>query len=293
MNTVQLANIINQYIGEVSTPFSSIDERCRDILYREEVESIPDTLTEQIDSISENLPSGGGGYTLQDYVNDGGKFSYTTINQNIASGLSQLQLNNITGRMFYTCTLGNYNIDLNCSLTGNCAYMFGACSGGANYKFILSGSPSAINQLFNSCINVTHIDCSSLNTSTCTSLQNTFNNCSALTWLDISGWDCSRVTATVYFLRLINNCTTLIGNHTLSEVEAGTITTCNGLKVDLNLSESVNNIERKDLLAIIKGLADLTGSTSKTLTLSSTLRNKLEQSDIDILTDKNWNLAIV
>lgn len=84
--------------------------------------------------------------------------------------------------------------------------------------------------------------------------------------------------------------TTLIGNHTLQEVENGGVMTCVGLKQNLDISR-LTLLDRASLLAVIKGIADLTGQTGKTLTLGTALLEKLNTADIQIATNKNWTLA--
>lgn len=84
--------------------------------------------------------------------------------------------------------------------------------------------------------------------------------------------------------------TSLIGSHTLEEVEAGEVVALRGTKVGLSLSASTK-LDRKSLLAVIEGLADLTGGTSQTLTLGNTLKAKLTSDDIAIATAKNWTIA--
>ena len=74
------------------------------------------------------------------------------------------------------------------------------------------------------------------------------------------------------------------------EMENGGVITCVGLKHNLNIS-SLTLLNRASLLAIIKGIADLTGQTGKTLTLGTALLEKLNTADIQLATNKNWTLA--
>ena len=86
-----------------------------------------------------------------------------------------------------------------------------------------------------------------------------------------------------------SNLTTIIGNHTLEEVQAGTIKALKGTKVSLNLSYSPL-LERASILALFYGLADLTGNTKETISLHGTAKARLTAEDIKIATDKNWNV---
>ena len=58
----------------------------------------------------------------------------------------------------------------------------------------------------------------------------------------------------------------------------------------LNIGWSTK-LEREALVEIIGNLKDMTGSTTKTLTLGSTLKAKLTADDIKVATDKNWTVA--
>lgn len=51
------------------------------------------------------------------------------------------------------------------------------------------------------------------------------------------------------------------------------------------------NLSDETIQSIIDGLADLTGGTAQTLTLSSTVGNKLTDTQKAIITAKNWTLA--
>lgn len=67
----------------------------------------------------------------------------------------------------------------------------------------------------------------------------------------------------------------------------GTIT---GIKNNLYMGQSPN-LTHDSLLVIINGLADLTGTTGKTLTLHATAKARLTADDIAIATAKNWTIS--
>lgn len=121
-------------------------------------------------------------------------------------------------------------------------------------------------------------------------VSNLFNGCVELESIDVSGWDVSAVPKWYQTFNGVTKLHTLIGEHTLSEVENGSIVAFKGLCVSLNLSANPN-LERASLLALIKGLKDLSGATSQTLTLGATLIGKLTSDDIAIATNKNWVIA--
>ena len=114
-------------------------------------------------------------------------------------------------------------------------------------------------------------------------------NCSNLTTLDLSNFNTSAVTNMSFMFNYCTNLTTIIGTHTLEDVQAGTIKALKGTKVNIDLSYSPN-LERASILALFYGLADLTGNTTQTIMLHSTAKARLTAEDIKIATDKNWNV---
>ena len=120
-------------------------------------------------------------------------------------------------------------------------------------------------------------------------MSSMFNGCSNLTTLDLSNFNTSSVTNMSYMFYRCSSLTSIIGTHTLEEVQAGTIKALRGLKVGISFSDSPN-FERASILALFYGLADLTGNTAQTVTLHATAKARLTAEDIKIATDKNWNV---
>ena len=119
-----------------------------------------------------------------------------------------------------------------------------------------------MNYMFNYC-DITTLDLSSFNTAAVTNMSSMFNFCTKLT--------------------------TIIGNHTLEEVQAGTVKALRGLKISISFSYSPN-LERASILALFYGLADLTGNAKQTISLHASAKARLTAEDIKIATDKNWNV---
>lgn len=141
--------------------------------------------------------------------------------------------------------------------------------------------------IFFGCDKLTSLDISNWDTSNVTNMSSMFINCYKLTSLDLSNWDTSNVTDMSYIFDSCSKLTSIIGNHTLEEVESGKIVVFKGIKCDLSINLSTR-LDRKSLLAIIKGLANVT--SSQTLTMGSTLLAKLTDDDKKIATDKGWTL---
>ena len=181
--------------------------------------------------------------------------------------------------------------DFDTSSVTNMISMFYNCSNLATLD-LSSFNTSAVTDMrymFSSCSNLTTLDLSSFNTSSVTSMSSMFSSCSNLATLDLSSFDTSAVTNMMYMFYNCTKLTTIIGTHTLEEVQAGTIKALKGTKVSLDLSASPL-LERASILALFYGLADLTGNTKQTISLHSTAKARLTAEDIKIATDKNWNV---
>ena len=148
---------------------------------------------------------------------------------------------------------------------------------------------TSMNSMFKYCERLTTLDLSSFNTSSVTLMGSMFDSGTNLTALDLSSFDTSAVTNMGFMFYDCSNLTTIIGTHTLEEVQAGTIKALKGTKVSLNLSYSPL-LERASILALFYGLADLTGNTKETISLHATAKARLTAEDIKIATDKNWNV---
>ena len=143
--------------------------------------------------------------------------------------------------------------------------------------------------MFGNCRNITTLDLSSFDTSAVTDMSSMFYYCSNLATLDLSNFNTSAVTDMSSMFGYCRNITTIIGTHTLDEVQAGTIKAMRGLKVSISFSDSPN-LERASILALFYGLADLTGKTKETIRLHATAKARLTAEDIKIATDKNWDV---
>lgn len=146
-----------------------------------------------------------------------------------------------------------------------------------------------MSSMFSQCYVVTSLDLSNFDTAAVTNMHEMFYYCQNLSTLDISNSDTSSVTNTDYMFYYCSNLTSIIGTHTLEEVQAGTIKAMRGLKISISFSDSPN-LERASILALFYGLADLTGKTKRTVELHATAKARLTAEDIKIATDKNWDV---
>lgn len=111
---------------------------------------------------------------------------------------------------------------------------------------------------------------------------------------DISALSFDSATNMSNILAYASSITNLIGEHTLEEVENGSIVLFRNLKVDCDLHWSP--LDYKNMLACAKGVGDLTGSTTRTFKFHSATFNALSTEEQDTIRNefsaKNWTLAL-
>ncbi len=137
--------------------------------------------------------------------------------------------------------------------------------------------------MFYYCSSLSSLDVSGWDVSACKSMSSMFYNCSALSSLDVSGWYMDACTSMSYMFYNCSSLSSLLGGSQDKPSAFG------GVKVSLSVSNSP--LDKASLLAVIKGLADLTGKTQQTLELEATNKAKLTANEIKIATNKNWNIA--
>lgn len=145
--------------------------------------------------------------------------------------------------------------------------------------------------MFDNCRNIKFLDFEDWDVSKVTNYQGMFRACTSLEKVNITKWN---VLPTAILTNMFSTCLklySLVGDYTIDEVISNNITIFNGYKNSISCFSSSNNINRASLRALINGLADLSDTTTQTLTLGATLRAKLTEEDIEIATNKNWTIA--
>ena len=188
--------------------------------------------------------------------------------------------------MFYSCSklttidVSNWNV----SSVNTIRNMFCGCTSlttidVSNWD---TGSVTDMAGAFQNCTSLATIDVSNWNVSSVTDMLKMFFGCSSLTTLDMSGWDTSRVTS---YSDVYSNCTQLksvIGNHTLAEVESGKIVAnknAGKLQTSCGLYSSSSYIRYSSILALANGLYDRTGMAVGSFWLTSKEWNALKNDD--------------
>lgn len=112
-----------------------------------------------------------------------------------------------------------------------------------------------------------------------------------LDWIDATG---TKMAETLDFKEMyyISRIRTLVGDHTLEEVERDKLCVFEGCACDVNWRGGVNNrlLNIQSIVAIFNGLADLTGKDSHTVTVGGECK-LLTDEQIAIATQKNWNVV--
>ena len=159
--------------------------------------------------------------------------------------------------------------------------------------------------MFFGCKSLTTLDISGWDTSKITDMESMFNYCISLTTLDVSKLDTSNVTSMNGMFYGCYSLKSIIGEKSLEDVENG-IVALKGAKYDLSINNS-SKLRYSSMLALTKGLADLTGQTAKTISFNSKAWNNMFNDDDTIPTSgviaerqarlsaiaaqKNWNIA--
>ena len=163
-----------------------------------------------------------------------------------------------------------------------------------------------IGNIFADCINLIEVvGLQNWYTYGLTEIGRAFIRCKLLTYIDISGWCVSSVTGTKDVFRECYGLRTIIGDNTLKDVENG-LKTMVGLKVSIETKQS-SMLRFSSILALANGLADLTGATAQTMTISANSYKYMYNDDDttpteDVIAErqariaaicaaKNWNFA--
>lgn len=152
-----------------------------------------------------------------------------------------------------------------------------------------TSSVTSFNSMFHTCHQLKQLDTSNWDTSSATGMQYIFAMCYQLQKIDVSNWDASNMIDLALPFSSCNNLYSIIGDKTIDDVIVNNIVALKGLKYSIELVSTI--LDRASLRAVINGLADLTGQTTQTLTLGTTLIAKLTEEDIAIATAKNWTIV--
>lgn len=153
------------------------------------------------------------------------------------------------------------------------SYMFMNCTSLISMPELDTSNGSNMSDMFKNCTSLTSIP--KLNVSNNTVFNNLFDACKSL--VSLPELDVSNASKFSYTFRGCN------GLQNILFVEAS-------IKKSVSFSNSPL-LSDASIQSIIDGLADLTDSTSPTLTLHADVKAKLTETQIATITNKNWTLA--
>lgn len=203
--------------------------------------------------------------------------------------------NTSASMMFNGCYSLQSILGLNTGEIKNMSSMFASCYSLRSIPTLNTSKVTNMSSMFSSCYSLKSI--TELNTSKVTDMSSMFSFCRSLQ--RISNLDTSEVTN---MGSMFNSCSVLnIANLNMSKVsnasyifyDCSSLFNIKNIK-NINTDIAINNstyLNRTTLLKIINALVDLTGQTTKTLTLGSINLAKLTDEEKAIATNKNWTLA--
>lgn len=186
------------------------------------------------------------------------------------SGLNTEEVTNMRS-MFSSCYSLRSIPTLNTSKVTNMSSMFSSCYSLKSITELNTSKVTDMSSMFSFCRSLQRI--SNLDTSEVTNMGSMFNSCSVL---NIANLNMSKVSNASY---IFYDCSSLFN-----------IKNIKNINTDIAINNSTY-LNRTTLLKIINALVDLTGQTTKTLTLGSINLAKLTDEEKAIATNKNWTLA--
>lgn len=156
---------------------------------------------------------------------------------------------------------------------------------GANFK-----SATAFNRAIYNCVNLELLDLENAFTENVIDFYYAFGNNPKLVYINLVGVSAKSATNINNIFTYNRKLETLVGNYTIDDVINNNLTILDGLKINVSANAS-SLLDRASLRALINGLADLSDTTTQTLTLGAKLKAKLTEEDIAIATAKNWTIA--
>lgn len=155
------------------------------------------------------------------------------------------------------------------------------------------------------------LDVSKWDVSNVTNMQSVFYGCSAVTTLDLTGWNCEKNKNSTWFFHNDRKLVSVIGTNTLAEVEAGNIVALKNMGaacVELEY-QGATVLRYSSILALTNGMYNRTSTTTGKLKLSYYAFNACKNDDDtlpdaetlaerqakirSICAEKNYNLTLV
>ena len=239
--------------------------------YRDNLVNKTKSNFEKIDAFVDTLPAGNRLQIMIDQTNSC-RYLFRNYYGDNLDFIADLDTSRVTNMeyMFTGCYITTIPM-LDTSKVTNMSAMFNGCDNLITIPELNTSKVTNMGYMFQYCESLTTVP--QLDTSNVTDMRSMFLGCESLT--TVPQLDTSNVTNMKWmFLSCINLTKISILN----------------IGVDLDIS-ACTKMTREALLEVLGNLKDLTESTSKKLTLGSTLLAKLTDEDKTIATNKNWTLA--
>lgn len=156
--------------------------------------------------------------------------------------------------------------------TGSVSYAFQDCIMLETIEYLDISNMNKVNYFFSGCTSLKKINLSE--TKTITSFTGFFSGCRSLESINNLDFDLCTSASSMF-----SNCSSLM------EIENIT-----NINVALSFSDC-NLLSHDTLIRILNALVDLTGQTSKTLTLGTINKSKLTDEELQIAINKNWSVS--
>lgn len=121
------------------------------------------------------------------------------------------------------------------------------------------------------------IDLTIFDTSKVVKIGEFFRYCDRLIIADLTSFNVSNVINTFMFFERCYALRSIIGEHTLEDVENG-LTTLFGLRISISINHS-SHLRFSSMLAMLNSFADITGGNAQTLTFHNTAWNNMSNDD--------------
>lgn len=138
-----------------------------------------------------------------------------------------------------------------------------------------------------------------IDVSNATNIASFFWRCVGLEKVDLTGWNCSKVTTDVTYFMTQTSLQSLVGDLSDEDVMADeNIQIMDGLAVNIEINQIGGDVKIAQLgagsmLALFRGLADLTDGTAKTIKIDREQYDRLTIEMIGIANNKNWKFDII
>ena len=179
--------------------------------------------------------------------------------------------------------LYNWNV----SNVTNMYQLFGGCPSLKKLNVSNWDTSKVVNMgnMFSTC-GFSELDISNWDTSKVTNMWAMFYDCNHLISLDLSKWDASKVTDMRQMFDKCKSLQTLIGTHTLEEVETGDVVSLKNAGSACNDLQwyGATTLRYSSILALVNGMYDRTSTTTGTLRLATAAFNACKNDD-DTLPD--------